>query len=134
MYPDVDPQPSFPSIEAKILDRAGRLDLPPGVAGLAGLDLVHIADHRFPLPSGPADSADVRRALATGAARSEDLIACMVEALEGSMRRVPRPALAHLFSILPKVGLDESEVPDDALAGLATAAARAGAIVEVNEK
>ncbi len=122
------------SVEAKILDRAGTLDLPRAVAGLDGLDLVHVADHRFPMGFGPADPDEVRRALARGTAQASDLIECLVEATERALARVPRALLAHLFSILPKVGLDESEVPDDALSSLAAAAASAGALVEVNEK
>jgi putative hydrolase len=122
------------SVEAKILDRSGQLDLPTGVASLAGLDLVHIADHKFPLSSGPADPADVRRALASGSVSPEDLIESLVEATERAIGRVPRALIAHLFSILPKVGLDESQVPHDAIATLASAAARLGALVEVNEK
>jgi putative hydrolase len=42
--------------------------------------------------------------------------------------------LAHLFSLLPKIGLDEAQVPDTLLADLAKRAAHAGALVEVNEK
>jgi putative hydrolase len=42
--------------------------------------------------------------------------------------------LAHLFSVLPKIGLDESGVPDSLLGLLAQRARACGAIVEVNEK
>ena len=45
-----------------------------------------------------------------------------------------RPLLAHLFSLLPKIGLDEAMVPDALLTDLAKRAAHAGVIVEVNEK
>jgi len=42
--------------------------------------------------------------------------------------------LAHLFSVLPKMGLDEAMVPEALLAELATRIARAGAMVEINER
>jgi putative hydrolase len=42
--------------------------------------------------------------------------------------------LAHLFSVLPKMGLDESQVPGPMLGMLADRARRVGALVEVNEK
>ena len=42
--------------------------------------------------------------------------------------------LAHLFSVLPKAGLTEDMVPAPLLAQLASRVARAGAMVEVNEK
>jgi putative hydrolase len=42
--------------------------------------------------------------------------------------------LAHLFSLLPKIGLEEAMVPDALLADLAKRTAHAGALAEVNEK
>ena len=42
--------------------------------------------------------------------------------------------LAHLFSILPKVGLSEDQVPDELLAELAAAAAATGTTVEISER
>src|SRR3984957_19709133 len=40
-------------VEAKILDTAGHLDLPPGLRNIGGIDLVLIADHQFPADNGP---------------------------------------------------------------------------------
>jgi putative hydrolase len=45
-----------------------------------------------------------------------------------------RPLLAHLFSVLPKIGLDEAAVPDLLLTHLGKQVAHAGAMIEVNEK
>ena len=42
--------------------------------------------------------------------------------------------LAHLFSVLPKIGLNEEMVPEPLLAKLAGRVAEAGVMVEVNEK
>jgi putative hydrolase len=42
--------------------------------------------------------------------------------------------LAHLFSVLPKAGLSEADVPDDAVRELACACRSTGAWVELNEK
>jgi putative hydrolase len=119
-------------VEAKILDADGRLDLP---GRLDGIDLVLIADHQFPGDHGPVHPDRVRAAidggeLAPGEA-IERLCAATLRALEATGRdRV----VAHLFSLLPKIGLDEAMVPRPLLAGLAAGAARAGAMVEVNEK
>jgi putative hydrolase len=121
--------------EAKILDTAGRLDLPPDTDGL---DLVLIADHQFPGPDGPVHPHTVRDALDAGELRPpaavESLVQATAAALERARDRVARASLAHLFSILPKVGLAESDVPDDLLGYLAGQARRTGAQVEVNEK
>jgi putative hydrolase len=51
-----------------------------------------------------------------------------------AMLKVDRPQLAHLFSLLPKMGLDECQVEEDHLRLLAATAIATGAIVEVNEK
>jgi putative hydrolase len=119
-------------VEAKILDTSGRLDLPPG---LDGIDLVLIADHQFPGDDGPVHPAQARQAIRRGgmaaAEAIERLCAATASALDATDRRC---VLAHLFSLLPKMGLDEALVPEALLAELARRVALAGAMVEVNEK
>lgn len=119
-------------VEAKILDTAGRLDLPPR---LDGVDVVLIADHQFPADDGPAHPDLVRAAIDGGelaaATVIEQLCEATVNALDGTDRR---RVLAHLFSLLPKMGLDETMVPGPLLSRLAARVASSGAMVEVNEK
>ncbi|MEP7022387.1 MAG: PHP domain-containing protein [Actinomycetota bacterium] len=118
-------------VEAKILDRTGRLDLP---ADLAGIDLVLIADHQFPADLGPVDPWEMRAAIRNGDISPRDAINCLTEATINALGLVGRPVLAHLFGVLPKIGLAETDVPDLALRKLADAASETGALVEVNEK
>ena len=122
-------------VEAKILDSGGRLDLPDLQAGV---DLVLIADHQFPGPAGPQLPSQVRDALARAVLSPSGAVESLVEAtaaaLETARESAARVSLAHLFSILPKVGLAESDVPDSLLTMLASRARAAGALVEVNEK
>jgi putative hydrolase len=123
-------------VEAKILDRAGRLDLPDGIGGT---DVVLIADHQFPGDLGPVHPLQMREAIACGEATAEKVIGCLIEAIAGALdwgtrELTQRLQLAHLFSILPKMGLAESDVSDAALARLAREAGAAGALLEVNEK
>ncbi len=118
-------------VEAKILDMTGRLDLP---ADLSGIDLVLIADHQFPADLGPADPAEIRQELADGEISPADAVECLVEATANAAGAVPRPLLAHLFSVLPKIGLTEDQVPDGLLGWLAARLQAAGAMAEVNEK
>jgi putative hydrolase len=142
-------------VEAKILDRAGRLDLP---GGIDGIDLVLIADHQFPGDGGPVDPQVMRAALEAGEADPRDVISCLVKATANAVRTAAaqsapgqagphavapqaapahasaRPLIAHLFSVLPKMGLAESQVPAWMLGRLAEQARQAGALVEVNEK
>jgi putative hydrolase len=121
--------------EAKILDTTGELDLPPDSGGL---DLVLIADHQFPGPDGPVLPRAVRDALGQREIRPavvvESLVRATAAALRQARERAARASLAHLFSILPKVGLAESDVPDQLLNDLAGQARETGAQVEVNEK
>ena len=126
------PLPVSCGVEAKILDTAGRIDLP---AVLTGVEYVLLADHRVPLPDGPADPAAVREAVAAGRLSAPAVVEHLVEASVAALARCPRPAgLAHLFSVLPKAGLSEVDVPDDAVRALGRACRTAGAWVELNEK
>jgi putative hydrolase len=121
-------------VEAKMLDASGALDLPPDLPfGSGGVDRVLIADHQFPGPDGPWSPRAVRERLDAGLAPA-DLVDMLVDATIAAMARAPRVQLAHLFSLLPKVGLDEREVGDDHLRALTAAAVAADALVEVNEK
>jgi putative hydrolase len=118
-------------VEAKILDQSGQLDL-PGAA--AGADRVLIADHQFPGEHGPVHPGQVREAIEAGQVSADEVISGLVQATAAALAMAARPQLAHLFSILPKMGLAEADVPDQAIAHLARQARRAGARVEVNEK
>ena len=120
-------------IEAKILNVDGRLDLPS--AGLETIDVIYAADHQFPWQGGPRSPRDVKADLDKGASVAH-CIETLVQATIAAMRlhRAHSLVLAHVFSILPKVGLSEDQVPDGLLAELASAAADTGTIVEISER
>lgn len=120
-------------VEAKILDASGALDLPPGLATHPGVGRVLIADHQFPGPAGPLSPRVVSESLTTPE-RARDAVDTLVGATVAAMRQVDRGQLAHLFSILPKIGLTEDAVTDEHLAAIAAAALATGTLVEVNEK
>lgn len=135
-------------VEAKILDSSGRLDVPPGLDGIDGINLVLIADHQFPSDNGPVHPAEVRSVIQCGGMTAAEAIERLCEATANALRSAswkptaagkptasgPRPLLAHLFSLLPKMGLNEAMVPEPLLGDLAKRVAHGGAIVEVNEK
>lgn len=119
-------------VEAKILDSAGRLDLPPR---LPRLDYILVADHQFPGVDGPVHPAEAGRRIAAGSISRGTAVDTLVAATCSALARAPyRPVIAHLFSLLPKVGLSENDVSDEHRAALAAACRAAGAAVEVNEK
>jgi putative hydrolase len=119
-------------VEAKILDGSGRLDVPPDLDRCAGIDLVLIADHQFPADDGPVHPDQVRAAISDGAMTAAEAIERLCQATANALRC--GALLAHLFSLLPKIGLDEAMVPAPLLTDLARQVARAGVLVEVNEK
>jgi putative hydrolase len=119
-------------VEAKILDTSGRLDVPPDLDRCRDIDLVLIADHQFPGETGPVHPDQVRAAIADGGMTAAEAIERLCRATANALR--PGGLLAHLFSLLPKIGLDEAMVPAGLLADLAGQVAEAGVLVEVNEK
>lgn len=121
-------------VETKVLDARGTLDLPPG---RLPVDTVLVADHQFPGPDGPWTPERTRQELADGLAvpdALEMLVGGLVGGLAAATAGAPSAQLAHCFSILPKVGLSEDDLPDDLLAHWAAEAARHDVLVEVNEK
>ncbi|MDH3269882.1 MAG: PHP domain-containing protein [Gemmatimonadota bacterium] len=118
-------------VEAKILDLDGTLDLP---ADLRGIDRVVVADHQMPGAKGPIRPIDARIALEAGALTRGRVVDDLVTATEAALNRHEGVLLAHLFSVLPKMGLSEDDVTDDHLFRLVEAASRSGAAVEVSER
>jgi putative hydrolase len=118
-------------VEAKLLDTSGRLDLPDE---LDGVDAIYAADHQVPLADGPHDPAEVRAEIEAGRRAASDVLAAIVDATEAAVRRHERVVVCHLFSVLPKLGLDEADVPLVSIERLADAAVAAGAKIEIDER
>jgi putative hydrolase len=118
-------------VEAKILDTEGTIDMP---AGMPTLDYVLVADHQLPRPEGPMHPRDATELLSRGQLTATEVISDLVEATVNSLECYDRVILAHIFSILPKCGLSEDEVPDALVHRLGQAARRHKVIIEVNEK
>jgi putative hydrolase len=119
------------SIEAKLLDTTGALDLP---AALDGVEAIFAADHQVPLEDGPAHPREVRERLQRGDLRTEAVLEAIVTATARSLDRAHPVVIAHLFSVLPKIGLDEAAVPEDLLRHLASECKRTGQSVEISER
>ena len=66
----------------------------------------------------------------SGATLLEDLVEATVQGLDCYDRVV----VAHLFSVLPKVGITEDAVSEHLVRRLADRARAVGAVIEVNEK
>lgn len=118
-------------VEAKILDRSGRLDLPEI---LDGVDYVAIADHQVPTAAGPVHPAAVKAAIECGEAALDEVLETIVRSTIAALDAEVPLLVAHLFSVVPKIGADESDLPDDLVLELGRAVAAAGAVVEINER
>ncbi|HKJ11029.1 MAG TPA: PHP domain-containing protein [Ornithinimicrobium sp.] len=118
-------------VEAKILDVKGRVDLP---TDLRGIEQVVIADHQFPTRSGPVTPQEMRRRIETHRMRADDAVAELVLATARAVFVHELVVVGHLFSVLPKAGIDVSLVTDEMLSTLAAAVRASGAVIEVNEK
>lgn len=124
----------YTGVETKLLDVSGAVDTPPDlIVGAGGVDAIVIGDHQFPGLDGPWSPRETMERLAGGLS-ADDALDQLVTASINAMQRIPNVQLAHWFSILPKVGLTEDQLGADRLDAFATAAARTGSIVEVNEK
>ena len=119
-------------VEAKLVDTGGSIDAPKR---LYGVDRIYIADHQLPTPVGPRKPQWVRRALRDRSLTPEQVLWMLVSATTAAIAAARRPVVvAHLFSLLPKVGLREDEVTDAMLGRLVAAAVNHGAWVELDER
>lgn len=128
-FPDID---VYYSVETKILDTSGALDLPPDL-DLNLLDTLNIADHRFPMDTSLAPE-EVAELLRTGQATPDEVWTALLDASVNALDQYPGTILAHPLSIIPKVGLDPQAVPAKFCQALAAALARNDAVLEINEK
>lgn len=120
-------------IEAKLLDTRGTLDLP--ASGLDGVDWIYAADHQVPMDDGVHHPDEVREGIASGRYAAQDVIAGIMAATERCLPRHPgRIVIAHIFSVLPKLGVAESDVPPELIESLAQATYATGNRIEVNER
>ena len=118
-------------IEAKLLDTDGALDLPPQIEGV---DAIYAADHQVPLADGPHHPRQIRAEIESGERDPVAVIEAIVTSTGAAVRRYPRVVIAHLFSVLPKIGLSERDVAPELVAQLAAACSEGGACVEISER
>lgn len=118
-------------VEVKILDTTGALDIPDDARAL---DRIVIADHQMPLEDGFHHPAAIKADIEAGRRDPAEVIAALLEATTEAARQNPGATLAHLFSILPKCGLDESMVSDAQVDALGRVLADSDVTVELSER
>lgn len=118
-------------VEAKMLDELGNLDIPRLASAV---DDIVVADHQVPIGRGCFSPAAVRPLVARGAVQPAEIIGPLLAATANAAERHDSVIIAHLFSVLPKAGLDEAVVTDDEVRALGRRLAAAGARVEISER
>ena len=118
-------------VEAKLLDPAGSLDLPDD---LCGVERILVADHQVPLAEGPTHPAKVKQMLDAGTISRADVLRVLIGAIVGAAERYENVTVAHLFSVLPKCGIDPDGVDLRLVEELGCALASCGAAVEISER
>jgi putative hydrolase len=118
------------AVEAKILDIYGSLDLP---AELDGIDAVYAASHQAPSPDGPMNPRSTRERIEAGELDPQMVLRWIVSGTVAAVSHHEHLVIAHLFSVLPKLGLEEGEVSLELVDSLAVAAAESDARIVVDE-
>jgi len=118
------------AVEAKILDIYGCLDLP---AKLDGIDAVYAASHQAPSPDGPMNPRSTRERIEAGELDPQMVLRWIVGGTVAAVSRHEHLVIAHLFSVLPKLGLAEGEISPALVDSLAIAAAESNARIVVDE-
>ncbi len=120
-------------VEAKILNELGELDLPPNIDGV---DCILAADHQFPLGDRCYNPTEICGFVRAGTITPSALVDALLTSYDRVMRRYRNQnvILAHPFSILPKVGLSESQIADESIRLLARRARETGTRVEISER
>lgn len=121
----------FTGVETKLLNIHGDLDMP---LDLQGIDYIYVADHQFPMLNNCLHPKEVRQMIQQGKLTPEVAIAILCQATMNTMRRYQNVVIAHLFSILPKIGLNEEQVPKALLQQMAETAKRFNVKIEIDER
>ncbi len=121
----------YSGIETKLLNTQGDLDMP---ANVAGIDFIYAADHQFPIGDACYHPRDVRQMIADGKITSDEAIEELCTATMNAMKRYEGLVIAHLFSVLPKVGLNENQVSESLLEKMANTAKRNNVKIEIDER
>ena len=119
------------AVETKILDVYGRLDLP---RKLAGVDAVYVVGHQAPSPDGPMNPRSTRERIEAGELDPRMILSWMIAGTAAALHRGKNVVIAHPFSALPSLGLEEGDVPPELIDSLAFAAAKSDARILVDER
>jgi putative hydrolase len=125
------PQRRHADVQARLLDTAGRVDIPTG-DGHTGP--VHVTARQVPLPGGPEEPATVMSRLCDGELSVGDIIEAVVVATVAALERYDDVVIDDLFGVLAKVGIREEDVPLKLIERLADKAAARHARIQATTR
>jgi putative hydrolase len=118
-------------IEAKILNENGELDIP---ANTDGVDYLYAADHQVPFGDRFYSPREIREMISEKTVTKNEVINAIVNSTVNVMENYRNIVIAHLFSVLPKIGADENDVSENQLEKLADTAKKTCAVIEIDER
>lgn len=121
-------------VEVEAIGIDGWLAFP---SDLNGLEVISVGLNRLPLPAGLLTPDVVRALVDGGTMRPLDVVEQVITVLALAVERVSRYAptrLARPLDFLLRSGIDESTVPDSAVAELVQACRTNGTVVEISER
>lgn len=121
-------------VEVEAIGIDGWLAFP---SDLNGLEVISVGFNRLPLPAGLLSPEAVRGLIENGTMRALDVIDQVVTVTGLAVERVSRYAptrLARPLDFLTRAGIEESAVPDSAIAELVQACRANGTVVEISER
>lgn len=121
-------------VEVEAIGIDGWLAFP---SDLNGLEVISVGFNRLPLPAGLLSPDAVRGLIDNGTMRALDVIDQVVTVTALAVERVSRYAptrLARPLDFLTRAGIEETVVPDAAIAELVEACRVNGTVVEISER
>ena len=86
------------------------------------------------MADGPHHPDEIRDRIESGDLDPQAVVDSIIDSTAAAVGRYDDVVIAHLFSVLPKIGVEEDAVPIESLERLADAAAACGARIEVDER
>jgi len=121
-------------LEAKLLRANGLCDVPAGIESKESMRL-YLADHRFIYGDQAITPAIAKQHMCAKKFSLANAVEMVVQSTMAAMERYPASVIAHLFSILPKIGASEEEhISEEHLRALARCAKKNACIIEIDER
>lgn len=122
------------SLETKILDTRGNLDLPSWYSPGSDVNFLLIADHQVTTPAGPTTPKETVALVRSGEETESSVTEWIVDGMCAAMVNYPQNVLAHPLSVFPKIGVGADSLSADIFDRISRTAVETGTAIDVNSK